>query len=549
MKKNIMEKYNQGFYFLPLGGTGEFGSSLNLYGCDGDWIVVDMGVSFGSLPVQEVIVPDPYILEWVAPQVKAILLTHAHEDHYGALPHIWGMVSCPIYGSNFSIEMAKEKMIDWHVTGAKFVVAHDAPFELGNFNIKFLDINHSIPEASALVIKTKYGTVIHSGDWKLGSDPMTGKSTDEELFKSYGDQGVLAFVSDSTNIMDDAESVSEAEVRENIIKLVKEFPNNRILISCFSSNVTRLETFAMAAEQCGRKLLTCGRSIKKVEKIGRKCGYLQKFSNFGSDEEFSSLPKERVLLVCTGSQGEKNSALSKIAADQNRFVKLAEGDVVIFSSKEIPGNEKNITNLQNILSKNRVRIVKQSSTNKIHSSGHASRSDLRRMHQILRPKTLIPVHGDALHLQEHAFLAKESGVHSIVINDGDVIDLNLGKSIGHFDVDKLAVDGNRLIPIDGRIYSEKLDILEYGVAFITVCTSRRSTFISNISYYGMFERDDDKLLELNKAVRMEFADGLAHLDSRNNKALDSLAKSCMRKKCFELCGKKPVICVHVTGRG
>lgn len=544
---NILEQYNLGFYFFPLGGTGEFGSSLNLYACDGDWIIVDMGVSFGNLPVQEVIIPDPYLLEVIRPKLKGIFLTHAHEDHYGALPYIWKKVGCPIYGSKFSIEMAREKMLDFSITNPKFVVARDEQFDLGSFSIKFVDINHSIPEASALVIETPYGRVIHSGDWKLGADPMTGLFTDEKLFKKYGDSGVLAFVSDSTNIMDETPTVTEEEVRENIINLVKEFPDNRLLISCFSSNVTRLETFAIAARESGRKLLTSGRSIKKVEKIARKCGYLQNFSNFGSEEEFGSLPKNRVLLVCTGSQGEKNSALSKIAADQNKYVKLEAGDVVVFSSKEIPGNEKNITNLQNILSKRKVRIIKQNSTNKIHSSGHASKHDLKTMHKIVRPNILIPVHGDALHLQEHAFLAQENGINSIVIGDGDVIDLKLGKVVNHFDIEKLAVDGNRLIPIDGKIYTEKLDILEYGIAFITVNVAKRTPFIAHISYYGLFERDDSKFLELTKAIKQEFSDGLSHLDSRHNKALELLAKNSLKKKCHEICGKRPVVSVHIVG--
>lgn len=540
----MMKKYNEGFYFLPLGGTGEFGSSLNLYGCDGDWIIVDMGVSFGSLPIQEVIIPDPTILEKLKNKIKCILLTHAHEDHYGALPYIWSKVGCPIYGSKFSIEMAKEKMHSHSLHCNDFHITNGEEMHFGNFMIKFVHMNHSIPESCAIIIKTSYGTIVHSGDWKMGFSKLAGGSTDTALFKKYGDEGVLAFVSDSTNVMDESNVITEEEVRENIIELVKKFKGKCICISCFSSNVARMETFAIAAKETNRKVLLSGRSLKKVEKVGRKCGYLKEFPNFGSEEDFKSLERENILLVCTGSQGERNSALSKIANGNNKNIQLKEGDIVIFSSKEIPGNEKNITGLQNLLSKNKIKVVKNSDHIKIHSSGHASRSDLMEMHKLLRPKFLIPVHGDALHLEEHALLGQENGIKSIVINDGDIVDLNAGKIVEKFKVEKLSVDGNRLIHTDGRIYAEKLDLLEFGVVFATISNTKRGPVISNISYYGLFENGDMHRDIVSSKIKEEFQSGLKHLDSRVNNSLESLARTSIKKKFFEICLKKPIVIVH-----
>jgi ribonuclease J len=443
--------------FLPLGGSGEIGMNFNAYGYgppeDRKWIVVDCGVLFGretTSPGIDLIMPDIRFLAEQRENVLGIIATHAHEDHIGAIPHLWPLLKCPIYATHFTAFLIEGKLEEAGLSGRVHPhhVSLGGTFSLGPFEIELISITHSIPEPNALAIRTPLGTICHTGDWKIDPEPLVGKVTDVGALKRLGEEGVLATVCDSTNALVAGESGSEARVREALTALIGTL-KKRVAVTSFASNVARLDTVAKAARQNGRQVALVGRAMHKITEAARKAGYLRDFPALLSEEAAAELPPNRVLYLCTGSQGEPRAALARIAENNHPFVSLSKGDAVIFSSRVIPGNDIAIHELHNKLSLLGVEVL-SADDHFVHVSGHPCRDELAEMYRWTRPQIAIPVHGEARHLAEHARLARSLQVpQAIVPANGQLIRLAPGRA-GVID----EVPSGR-IHLDGRVLMEE----------------------------------------------------------------------------------------------
>ena len=352
---------SDGLAFLPLGGTGEIGMNLNLYRCGGKYLAIDCGIGFGGNenPEVEIMMPDPTFIAERRDELLGLVITHAHEDHIGAVAHLWRQLRCPVYATPFSAAVLKRKLGEAGLLQEVriHVIPAGGSFELPPYKLQFMPVSHSVPEAQALVIRTPFGTVLHTGDWKLDPNPMVGQPTDEAAFRALGDEGVLAMVCDSTNAMVDGHSGSEAEVQESLARLIGSIKHGRIAVTCFASNVARVQSVARAAKSAGRNVALVGRSLRNLEAAARECGYLKGIGEFVPEDGAGSIPDENLLLLVTGSQGEPRSALSRISADTHPNIALGEGDTVIYSSRMIPGNERPITAVQDALVRRGVRVI------------------------------------------------------------------------------------------------------------------------------------------------------------------------------------------------
>ena len=405
------------FVFLPLGGSGEIGMNLNLFGFGPEhnrkWIIVDMGVTFGGpdTPGIDIIMPDIDFIEQHRHNVLGIILTHAHEDHMGALARLWDRIRCPVWATPFTMYLVKDRLAEAGILDdvPLNLVQLGGKIELGPFEIDLITLTHSIPEPNALAIRTSLGTVLHTGDWKIDPSPQIGDPVDEDALRKLGKEGVLAMICDSTNVFSPGMAGSEEGVRTELTKLISEYDGRGVAVASFASNVARLESVMMAARENNRSVCLMGRSMKRMTAAAKSIGLLSKTGALLSEDEAQAMPAAHVLYLCTGSQGEPRAALSRIANGEHRSVKFSKGDVVIFSSKIIPGNEKGIFALQNALADDGVEIITEK-MRKIHVSGHPCRGELEQMYDWVEPEIAIPVHGERRHLLEHAKLAKNLGI-------------------------------------------------------------------------------------------------------------------------------------------
>ncbi|BDB95954.1 ribonuclease J [Candidatus Hydrogenosomobacter endosymbioticus] len=488
---------------LPFGGSGEIGLNANLYCYKGSAILVDLGVSFTDIAGIEVVVPDLGALSSLPVKLEAIFLTHAHEDHIGAVAYVWRKfgLSCPIYATTFAYYMLKNKLSERDIDASIHKVAYKKEVSAGEFSVTFLGITHSAPDSAALAIKTDLGIVVHTGDWKIDRSPQVGNPTDEESFKKLGDEGVLALVCDSTNAIDQDCPWGESEVCKELERLVGEC-ENMVIVACFASNVARMLSCVKAAQKNNRKVVLAGTSLRRVSQIAQKVGYLDKTVKFISDREAGNMRSSEFLVIATGSQGEPRSALANMSRRAHPSIKIDNSTVVIFSSSVIPGNEKAVFGLQNRLIELGARIISERDIAKVHVSGHPSKSDLREMYSWIRPKIAVPIHGEAVHLQEHAKLAKDFGVDDIVIpKNGRILKIAPGvPRLGDgFRSGKLFVDGDRLIKSDGDVIKDRYKMMEAGVVFVTLVASADTRKVSSarISMRGISE-DIAELEEINK---------------------------------------------------
>lgn len=536
--------------FIPLGGTGEIGMNLNLYRCDGKLLAVDCGIGFSGpdLPEAEIVVPDPV---WVAERrdrLVGLVITHAHEDHVGAVAHLWPQLRCPIYAGPFVSAVLRRKLGEAGLAGEAKVttVPLEGRLSLPPFDLEFLRVAHSVPEAQALAIRTRHGLVLHTGDWKLDPEPLIGLPTDEAAFARLGAEGVLAMVCDSTNAMVEGHSGSEAEVRRNLAAIVRPL-KGRVAVTCFATNIARVESIARAAEAAGRQVSLFGRSLRNAEAAARECGYLKRLAPFVPEDEAGFLPDDSLLVICTGSQGEPRSALSKIAADTHPNIALGEGDTVIFSSRMIPGNERGILRVQDSLARRGCRVM-TADDHMVHVSGHPARDELKRLYDLVKPRYAVPVHGEWRHLTEHAALAEEAGSKPLLVEDGDVLRLAPGRPdvVEGVPTGRLALDEGRLLPLSGAVLTARKRMLFNGVvmASLAVDAAGRVMGEAQVSAPGLFEIADVEpgriAADLTRAV-----EGLPSALRREDDALREAARAALRKAVGRRLRKRPAVEIHL----
>jgi ribonuclease J len=541
-------------FFVPLGGAGEIGMNLNVYGYQGDWLIIDCGVTFGddSQPGLEVVMPDPGFIVERRDRLLGIVATHAHEDHIGAIPYLWRQLRCPIWATPFTASFLRAKLAETGFADqVKInVVPLSGRFTIGPFDLELITLTHSIPEPNAVALRTPVGTVLHTGDWKFDPDPLIGPTADEAALRKLGDEGVLALVGDSTNALRPGTSGSEAELRRSLIDLIGRY-DARVAVACFASNVARLETIARAAAAHGREIALVGRSLWRIDKAARDNGYLTDLPRFLTEDEAGYIPRDRIVMICTGSQGEPRAALSRIARDDHPHVVLETGDVVIFSSRIIPGNEKSINRLQNALVRLGVEIVTEED-HFVHVSGHPARDELVRMYQMVRPQIAVPVHGEARHLIAHAELAGECQVQQpLVIQNGDVVRLAASGAsvVDEVPVGRLASDGKGLLPVDGTALKDRRRVTFNGSAVATLVLDRRGEPLAppTISTIGVVEpaAAEAAAPALRSAVERALDELPASL-RRDDEAVRDAARRALRRVLNERFGKRPLVEIHLV---
>jgi len=533
--------------FVALGGSGEIGMNVNLYGCQGKWIMVDCGITFAdpAYPGVDVILPDLGFIEERGDDLLGIVLTHGHEDHIGALPYLAEDLGVPLFASPFTAGLIAGKLEEeGNLARIELnVVAPGDAFALGPFGLRFVPVAHSIPEGSALLIETPHGRVFHTGDWKLDETPVLGSPADPDVIKAIGDAGVLALVCDSTNVFNPEPSGSEASVRDGL-RAVVAAAKGRVLVTTFASNAARLKTLAEVAVDCGRSLCVAGRSLDRILKVARATGYLKDFPATVDFDEAMRLPPDKVLIVATGGQGEERAALGRIASG-NHQISLGEGDTVIFSSKQIPGNEVAIGKIQNALAAKGVVMITDRQAH-VHVSGHPGRPELATMYGWVRPQVLVPVHGEMRHLMEQARFGLAQGIPAALVQtDGEIVRLAPGAptKIGHAPVGRLVLDGDVILPADGATINERRKLAINGQISVAVAL-RGGKLIGEpqIRVQGVpVEEDRDPFID--EAV--DAAASAAQRGGRDREKTREAIRLAVRRVASRWTGKKPIVDVLV----
>ena len=466
-------KTGNGLVFVPLGGAEEIGMNLNLYGLEDKWLMIDLGVAFGEdrLPGIDIIMPDPQFIVEHRKDLLGLVLTHGHEDHLGAVKYLWPRLKCPIYATPFTAELLHSKLSESNFRDEVGLtkVSLGERFSIGPFDLEFISTTHSIPEPNAIALRTKLGTVVHTGDFKIDRKPIIGEAFDSSTLSRIGDEGVLAVVCDSTNVFEEKESGSESLLRDTFDKIIAE-TEGIVGVTTFASNVARIQTVVEAAIRNDRHAVLIGRSLIRTVQVARAAGYLSELPDFIAEKDIGLLPRDKVLLICTGSQGEPRGALSRISYGQNRNIEFKSGDTIIFSSKIIPGNEKAIGRLQNQLAVLGVDVVTESDA-LVHVSGHPSRVELAEMYALTRPEIAIPVHGERRHIAEHAKLAKKLQIpEAIEVNNGSLVHLAPGKArvIAEVQSGKLALNGSQVVSVDSTLIKERKKLMHEGLISLTL---------------------------------------------------------------------------------
>jgi ribonuclease J len=544
--------------FAPLGGVGEIGMNLSIYGL-GDqrqrkWLVVDVGVSFAQeehLPGVDLILPDIRYLQEERRNIAGIVLTHAHEDHFGALLDLWPRLRVPVYATPFTAALLEAKRLG--EPGAPDIPVKEVQlgsrFEIGPFDIELVSVAHSIPESNALIIRTPHGAVLHTGDWKLDPTPVIGQPTDEAKLRALGEAGCLALIGDSTNAVREGRSPSEADVAKTLAELVLNAPQ-RVAVTTFASNVARIRAVADAARAAEREVVVVGRAMERVIQVARETGYLDGVQDFRGMDIYGHLPPDKVVALCTGSQGEPRAALARIAEDQHPEVTFARGDRVIFSSRPIPGNEKAISRVINGLIDQGVEVITDR-THLVHVSGHPRRAELEEMIGWVKPKLLIPVHGEALHLAEHAELARRCGVTVGLCRDGDLVKLAPGDPgiVDELPVGRLYKDGKLLIDAEGRTVADRRRLSHAGIATVALAMTDKGQLAADpeVELIGIPEKglDGELLAEIANDAVLDTFETLPKPRRRDPDAVEEAIRRGVRAALAERWGKKPFVYVHV----
>lgn len=545
--------------FLPLGGVGEIGMNLGLYGfgppSHREWIMVDCGVTFPGpeLPGVDLVLPDIRFFAEERKNLKGIVITHAHEDHYGALAELWPALNVPVYASPFTAGMLEAKR-DYERSRAEVPVqifnAGDV-IELGPFTVEAVAVNHSIPEPMALHIKTPLGNLVHTGDWKIDHHPSLGPLTDGDRLKAIGDSGVLALMCDSTNAMRDGISPSEKEVSESLEKVI-EAADGRVAITTFSSNVGRIRSIAEAAERAGRDVLLLGSSMKRVTDVARDCGLMEGVKPFIAEDEYGYIPRDKIVVILTGSQGESRAALAKLSRDEMRHVALAAGDTVVFSSRTIPGNEKPIQDIRNGLVEQGVKVLTDDDA-LVHVSGHPRKNELKQMYEWVRPQILVPVHGEPAHLDAHATWGKACGIETVQqVRNGQILRLAPGPAviIDEAPHGRIYKDGKLVGDYDDVGIGERRKLSYVGHVAVSVLLDGRYEFYQDpdIISHGLpaFDDEGEDMDETLLDAVIGAVDSIPRARRKYLSMLQEAIRRSVRSTANEVWGKKPVVSVFLT---
>ncbi len=538
--------------FLALGGAGEIGMNLNLYGHAGKWLMVDLGIAFGddSMPGVEVVMPDPAFIEERRQDLVGIVLTHAHEDHLGAVPDLWPRLKAPVYATPFAASVLRRKLAEAGLLDQVPIteVPLGGKFSIAPFELEMITMTHSIPEPNALAIRTKLGTVFHTGDWKIDAEPLLGDLTDEARLRTIGDEGALAMVCDSTNVFVEGEAGSEATVRANLERVVRG-RRRRVAVTCFASNLARVDSIAKAAVAAGRHPVLAGRALQRMVEAAQECGYLLDFPPTVGEREAGYLPRDKVLFICTGSQGEPRATMAKLASDDHRDLVLEEGDSAVFSARVIPGNERAVGRLQNALMARGVEVIADRDAD-IHVSGHPARGELVQVYQWVRPRIAVPVHGELRHMVEHAALARGCQVpETVVAPNGTLVRLAPGPAqvIDHVHAGRLVRDGETLTDLDGEALRERRKLLWNGAAAVTLVLDGQGEAKAApvVSLRGI-EDDDGSLARAIPAGLREMLADLSPAERRDDGRIREAAGQAVRRVVRAHLGKKPLTDVHIV---
>jgi ribonuclease J len=542
--------------FVPLGGAGEIGLNLNLYRLDDQWLMVDLGLSFAdeTLPGVEIVLPDPTFIAERSESLCGLVLTHAHEDHFGALPYLWQRLRCPIYCTRFTAAVLRRKLEEAAIRGAVLhLVTPGERFMVGPFDCSLLRVTHSIPESHALALRTPLGNVLHTGDWKLDPAPLVGPLTATDDLEAFGREGVLAMVADSTNILNPGTSGSEAEVRDSLHALIAGLPN-RVVLTTFASNIARLETAIRVAEAVGRHPAAVGRSMHRMIEAAREVGYLEDLPPLLDARAASELPRGKVLWLATGCQGEPRAALSRIAAGQHPSVRLEPGDTVIFSSKIIPGNERTLYNLHNGLVSRGIEVITEHD-HFVHVSGHPCRDEVEQMYHWIRPEIAIPVHGEARHLHEHLAFARRLGVpQTLEVRNGDLVRLAPGPAmvIDEVPTGRLVLENQGLIAAEDDLFRARRRLMNHGTILVGLVLDHYGALLASpqLSTFGAVDLEREP--GLHDAVLVEIEDAIEDLDDAavlDDERVRQAVRAAVRRALRLVRDKRPIIEVQITRLG
>ena len=551
-------KKNEELIFCPLGGSGEIGMNMNLYAYGAaenqKWIIVDMGVTFAddSIPGVDLILPDAGFIIEKKNDLLGIVLTHAHEDHIGSVAHIWPQLKCKIFATPFTAALLQEKFKEKKIDISKFlnIVPLNTKIKLGAFEIDFVTLTHSILEPNGLSITTPLGTILHTGDWKIDPNPLIGGNIDEKKLKKIGDKGVSIMICDSTNVFSPGRAGSEADVRESLLKIM-EIKSKRILVTSFASNVARMETIFFCAKKTGRSICLVGRSMQRIYKAAKKCGYLGNLIEPIEPKNAKNISKNKILYLATGSQGEPMGAMNRIVNGIHPEVFIEEGDCVIFSSKIIPGNEKKLYQLQNLIVRNDIEIITEENAF-VHVSGHPNREDLKDMYKWIKPKCIIPVHGEHRHMKEHVAFAKEMQVpKTLLIENGDIIKMLPGDKpevIDKAPTGRLYLDGYLGVEADSKSIKDRKNLSINGYLEITLILSNNGRIKKPIiSCKGIPESEDVENFIFDMEDEIFSICKTFSLESKNQEKnlIETIKQNC-RRIVKDKTGKKPFTNINIA---
>ena len=543
--------------FVPLGGSGEIGMNANLYHYDGSWLMVDLGISFpdDSMPGIDVVLPDLSFIEQRRDALAGLVLTHGHEDHLGAIPYMWSRLRCPIYGSAFTLALLRRKLSE---NGNQddiplIEISPGTVTEVGAFSVEMVGLTHSIPDPTALAIRCDAGTVLHTGDWKFDAAPGLGNQTDTERLAQIGDEGVLAMVGDSTNAMVEGRTGSEADAEAGLRDVIAA-AKGRVAVTCFSSNVARFQSIVRAAQACDRSVAVVGRAIKRAISAAQEVGYLRDLPDFVREEDIDLLPRDNLVIICTGTQGEPRAAMAKIAAGVHESVTLEQGDTVIYSSRQIPGNEPAIAKVQDALIRRRINLVTDDDA-PVHVSGHPSRDEMVEMYGLVKPRIAIPVHGTARHLVAHAELAETCQVRQTLLPDNGTVIRLAGKGgdseaeiIDNVKTGALTHEKGKIVEIQSDMMRARRRMLWNGVVTTSLVMNRSGALcaVPAVSQTGIGDEAAAADYIATASIAVEDAlSGMTRNARRDDDSVEEIAGQALRRVARSMFGLRPIVHVHV----